>query len=375
MIRYLLSTALLISSAAAMAAPAITSIAGTVSDNQEVTITGSGFGSNSLRQEFLGGTRVDGLANGARIDQQGWPNWSLLTPSTQMYPHVTTERGWSNGKSIAFDTRGTTEYKQTLFYDTGSGGFNMLYTNALIYLDHNTLLSGSYLQWKMMRWYKIADVVDHGQNLSGSYMSNRLNSTSFFSTFNSSGQFTNWFDTAPTSMNLPGRGAWYRYETWVRMNSAPGTGNGLFRVRVTNPATGAVVTDNRVTNVMYNASGDTGNLRWLVLQNYFGNASDGGYAQDFNAQAVSFWDDLYISQSEARVEICDQATYSACVNKEIQYPTSWADGSITVRLNKGNKSAVGTFLYVVDSTGTANTNGFRVASSIRPEVVTGVTVR
>jgi hypothetical protein len=375
MIRYVLIATLLVSGAAAMAAPAITSTGGTVSDGQEITVSGSGFGSNTLRQEFLGGTKVDGLANGARIDQQGWANWSLLTPSTNMYPHVTTERGWSNGKSIVFDTRGTTEYKQTLFYDTGSGGFNTLYTNALIYLDHDTLLSGSYLQWKMMRWYKVADVVDHGDNLSGSYMSNRLNSTSFFSTFNSSGQSTNWFDTAPTSMNLPGRRAWYRYETWVRMNSAPGTANGLFRVRVTNPATGAVVTDDRVTNVMYNGSADSGNLRFLVLQNYYGNASDGGYAQAFNANAVSFWDDIYISQSEARVEVCDQATYSACVNKEIQYPTSWADGRITVRLNKGNKSSVGSYLYVVDSTGAANANGYRLGTTVAPSAPTGVSAQ
>jgi len=279
MIRYVLSAALLISSAAAVAAPAITSTSGTVSDNQEVTITGSGFGSNALRQEFLGGTKVDGLANGARIDQQGWANWSLLTPSTQTYPHVTTERGWSNGKSIAFDTRGTTEYKQTLFYDTGSGGFNTLYTNALIYLDHNDLQSGSYLQWKMLRWYKTRDVLDHDQNLSGSYLSNRLNSISVFTGFNTDRQYAYWFDTAPMTSNLPGRRSWYRYETWTRMNSASGTANGYFRVRVTNPVTGAVVTDNQVTNVMYNASGDSGNFRWLVLQNYFGNASDGGHSR------------------------------------------------------------------------------------------------
>jgi hypothetical protein len=375
MIRYLSSAILILSSAAAVAAPAVTSISGSIADNQEITINGSGFGSNALRQDFLGGQKVDSLANGARVDQQGWPNWSLMTPSTATYPHVTTERGWSNGKSIAFDTRGTTEYKQTLFYDTGSAGFTTLYTNSLIYLDHNDLQAGSYLQWKMIRWYKVADVVDHMNNLSGTYMSNRLNSTSFFSGFNSSGQYVSWFDTAPTAMNLPGRRAWYRYETWTRMNSAPGASDGYFRVRVTNPTSGAVVTDNRVSNVVYNASGDTGNLRYLVLQNYFGNASDGGFSQADNAQAVAFWDDVYISQSEARVEICDQATYAACVNKEIQYPTSWANGQITVRLNKGNKaSSVGTYLYVVDSTGAANPSGFRLgATNVKvPSPATGV---
>jgi hypothetical protein len=368
--RNLLTLSLLFVSAAATAAPAITGTTGTVAHNGQITINGSGFGSNSLAQEFLGGDRVDSLANNARIDQQGWANWSMMTPSTNTYPHVTTERGWSGGKSIAFDTRGTTEYKQTLFYDTGSSGFSYLYTNALIYLDHIDLLSGSYLQWKMMRWYKVPDVLDHAQGLSGAYMSNRLASSSFFTGFNSSTQFTNWF-----SGNLPGRRAWYRYETWLRMNSSPGTGNGTFRVKVTNPTTGAVVADNTYNNVMFNASGDSGNFRYLVIQNYFGNASDGGYNQAGNGQAVSFWDDLYISQSQARVEVCDQATYNACVNKEIQYPTAWGDGRITVRLNRGNKSTVGAFLYVTDSSGAVNTNGYRLASTVGAEPASGVTVR
>lgn len=367
-----MTIALMLTSAVVSAAPAITATSGTVADNQQITISGTGFGTNSLRQEFLGGTKVDSLANNARIDQQAWPNWTAMQPSTSTYPHVTDERGWSNGKSIAFDTRGSTEYKQTLFYDTGSSGFTTLYTNAVIYLDHMDLLSGSYLQWKMMRWYKVADVLDRAQGLSGAYLANRLASSSFFSTFNSGGQDVYWLSAESGRTNLPGRRGWYRYETWVRMNSSPGTGNGVFRVRVTNPSTGQVVADNNVTNVMYNGSGDSGNLRYLVVQNYFGNAADGGFSQAGNGQGVAFWDDLYISQSEARVEVCDQATYSSCVNKEIQLPTAWANDRITVRLNKGNKSQVGAYLYVVDSTGAVNSQGYRLGSSVAPRPATGV---
>ena len=378
MSRHLLAIGLMLTGAVAGAAPAITAISGTAADNQEITITGSGFGSNPLRQEFLGGQKIDALANGARIDQQGWANWSLMTPSTSTYPHVTTERGWSNGKSIAFDTRGTTEYKQTLFYDTGSNGYATLYTNALIYLDHMDLLPGSYLQWKMMRWYKVPDVLDHAQSLSGAYMANRIASSSFFGLFNSttSGQQSFWM-VSPSGggPELPGRRAWYRYETWVRMNSTPGVANGTFRFRVTNPVTGQVYNTNTWNNIMYNAAGDSGNLRYLVLQNYFGNASDGGYAQDGNGQAVAFWDDVYISQSEARVEVCDQSTYSQCVNKEIQLPTSWADGRITVRLNKGNKSQVGAYLYVVDSTGAVNSQGYRLGTTVAPNPPSSVSAQ
>jgi hypothetical protein len=75
------------------------------------------------------------------------------------------------------------------------------------------------------------------------------------------------------------------------------------------------------------------------------------------------------------VEVCDQATYSQCVNKEIQVPTSWSDGRITVRLNKGNKSQVGAYLYVVDSTGAANSQGYRLGSTVAPREPTNISVQ
>jgi len=349
----------------ANAAPSVRGLAGSAANDQTIVITGTGFGTNSLRQEWLGGTTgaVDSLAVGTRFDQTGRPGWSLLTPSTPTYPRVSSERSWSNGKSVVFDTRGTTEYKQTLFYDTGSAGYSNLYTNALIYLDHDTLQSGSYLQWKILRWYKVADVLDHINNLSGAYMSNPMGSghVGVFTGWNTNqGQYAYWFDTNGRQ-NLPGRGAWYRYETWLRMNSSPGTADGRFRVRVTNPSTGAVVTDNTITSIIFNGSGDTGNFRYLVLQNYFGNAGDGGFSQAENAHAVAWWDDIYVSQSEARVEVCSQPTYAACTSREIQPASAWTDTSISVKLNRGNRSDMAnTYLYVVDSTGAVNSAGYRV---------------
>ena len=365
--RHLLSVSfLLLTSALAGATPVVSGVSGTIADDQTVVISGSGFGSNSLKQEWLGGSsgRVDSQANGTRIDTLGWPNWSLLTPSTPTYPHVSTERSWSGGKSIAFDTRGTTEYKQTLFYDTGSAGYTTMYTNALIYLDYQTLLSGSRFQWKMIRWYKVADVLDHANNLSGALMSNwqGTNPASYLAGFNaSSSQYTYWFNDLGSKQILPGKGAWYRYETWVKMNSTPGTADGTYRVKVTDPVTGSVVVDQLISNVMYNATGDSGNFRYVVLQNYFGNASNGGYSQPDNAQAVAWWDDIYMSQSQARVEVCSSPTWAQCASREIQAASVWSDGSITVKLNKGaNLDFTNAYLYVTDSSGAVNASGYKL---------------
>jgi hypothetical protein len=344
---------LVFASSPALAVPSIGSVTGTVGDDEIVTLSGSGFGENALEQEWLGGASgfIDSLADGARFDQQNRPGWSLLTPSTATYPHVSTELAWSRGKSVAFDVRGTTEYKQSLFYDTGSAGYAELYTNALIHLDHDELLPGSYLQWKMMRWTHTETVVDGD----GGYMSNRLGSTAVFTTFAPSGQAAFWFESQFAAQNLPGKGAWYRYECWVRPNAS------YFRVRVTDPTTGAVVADNVRADMPYDT---TTPHRFWALQNYFGNATDGGYNQADNGNAVAFWDDIYASKTEARVEICAESTYTACQNREVQPASAWTDGSIEVRLNQGALSTLShAYLYVTDANGDVNEQGFELTGS------------
>jgi hypothetical protein len=371
--RLSLAAALLSCGPAALAAPVVTAVSGAMTDDQTVVITGSQFGSNSLRQNWLGGITglVDSQPDGARIDSMNIAGWSLLQPSTSTYPHVSTERSWSGGKSIAFDTRNTTEYKQTLFLDIGSGGYSTLYTNALIYLHHDTLTNGARLQWKMIRWTRTQTVVDGD----GAMMSNWPGSMSYFSYYNP-GANTRWFGENGLQ-SLPTRDAWYRYETWVQFNSSPGAADGVFRVKVTNPTTGAVVVNNTLRDVPYNGGGQSGNYRYLVLQNYFGNASDGGSGQKDNANAVAWWDDLYVSQSQARVEVCAASTWAACTNREIQPASTWSDSSITVKLNKGGLSSMtGLYLYVTDASGTVNAQGFRLSSGGKiPSAATGVTTQ
>lgn len=367
----LATLALCFTSAVVSAAPTVTGIGGTASDDQTLTISGREFGSNSLRQQWLGGRSgpIDGASNGARVDGMNLSGWSLMQPSTATYPHVSTERSWSNGKSIAFDTRGTREYKQTLFYDTGSAGYNYMYTNALIYLNHDTLTGGARLQWKMMRWTHTQTVVDGD----GVIMSNWPTSASYLAVWNPS-QVNRWFEKGFEP--LPGRGAWYRYETWVRLNSASGRADGMFRVKVTNPTNGQVVTDNTLNDVPYNGSGQSGNLRWVVLQNYFGNASDGGSGMVDNANAVAWWDDIYFSQSQARVEVCAQPTWAQCQNREIQPAQSWNDSSITIKVNKGAISDLSNaYLYVTNANGEVNANGYRLVGGPVPNPPTNVSVQ
>jgi len=62
-----------------------------------------------------------------------------------------------------------------------------------------------------MRWYKVEDVVDHAQNLSGAYMSHPIGPghAGVFTGWHDDVQYAKWFDE-PGMSDLPSKGGWYR---------------------------------------------------------------------------------------------------------------------------------------------------------------------
>jgi hypothetical protein len=74
-----------------------------------------------------------------------------------------------------------------------------------------------------------------------------------------------------------------------------------------------------------------------------------------------FVDDVYIDNTLSRVEICPGSTWSNRGSCEIQIPSSWSSTSITAVVNQGAiPSGETRYLYVVDSTGAANTQGSQI---------------
>lgn len=71
--------------------------------------------------------------------------------------------------------------------------------------------------------------------------------------------------------------------------------------------------------------------------------------------AHTFWDDVYIDSTWARVEIGDNSVYANCKHREIQIPSAWAAGEITVTVNQGSFITDDTvYLFVIDADGTAS---------------------
>jgi len=73
-------------------------------------------------------------------------------------------------------------------------------------------------------------------------------------------------------------------------------------------------------------------------------------------------DDAYISHTQARVYLCEGATFTSRGQCEIQVPTAWGGTVVTIDANVGSFGpGEDVYLYAVDSDGTASTPGYPVS--------------
>ncbi len=102
-----------------------------------------------------------------------------------------------------------------------------------------------------------------------------------------------------------------------------------------------------------------------MIRNFPVHGVQANAADLFNANNYAYWaDDVYLDTTWARVMIGNAPTWGASTQKEIQIPTAWSDTSISIVLNRGTFSNLGTgYLYVVDANGNVNSNGYPLCSS------------
>jgi hypothetical protein len=83
--------------------------------------------------------------------------------------------------------------------------------------------------------------------------------------------------------------------------------------------------------------------------------------------AEIYWDDIYIDNNWARVFLADTDTYTTNMHRELQIPSAWSDTSVEVTVNRGSfAGSDNVYLYVVDSTGAVNADGFLIGNPIVP---------
>ena len=149
------------------------------------------------------------------------------------------------------------------------------------------------------------------------------------------------------NMTCPGNTpAWYHWQIELQNNDI-GSSNGEYRVW----RNGSLLAE--AYNLEIRLTGDNHfNCFWLgrYLGNYTGDLSN-----------TLYYDEVYLDDSWARVEIGNAATWSACSHRETQIPSAWSSSSITAKVNQGSfADGAGAYLYVTDDEGSVNTSGYPI---------------
>ncbi len=150
---------------------------------------------------------------------------------------------------------------------------------------------------------------------------------------------------------LPTNSTWVRVEYILRESSAPGgvfdgTEDGNMVVKYQQGGEGGLFVD------MVNRVGTTGILgsldHWRAVR-----------FREYNRNGIvdiAFnFDDIYIDNSWARVEIGDNSDFELCTHREVQVVTAWDDESVSFEVNQGSFSdKEEVYVFVVNEEGAAS---------------------
>lgn len=381
--------------------PSISSIAGSATDGGTITLSGDGFGSNPLDIEWLGGADgpLETMPNGAEIrvnstdsrwTEPGWYANPGIAPSTGVEPNVSSEFAHSGNKSLKM--YGWDGEPPGAFYrpdsDPGIGvnRFEEVWFSSWVYFDPISNDGSEASQWKI----HTIQVHDTGSVAPGSINWN--------SNWRPSGQINNHtLQIYPTSThdwgcdNYPCRvpvecwpcafdrnasnvvqendyiyfrrdshgsvstpplesNRWMRIDMWAKVSSNFDTWDGKLHMRVLRP--GSSPWTYRLENVATHSSQPNQSeispwlrsWRSVWWKNQLSHAA---------GRATIWTDDHYIQfGSPARVEIGDNPNYDSCTQLELQEPTDWSNGEITIKVNHGGfSSGQSRYIFVVRGPG------------------------
>lgn len=317
------------------AAPSITSVNGNVLHGQSINISGSGFGTKSPAAPILWETFDDG-ANGASISTRG--KWTTYVGNGATYNNT---QPYSGGGSA---------YNYVQYGDKYPSGFETSYyvlpspTDTVYYSFMFRHVGTRYNNGVEKNWR-----INTGNNhyngsgsvaLSDCYI---IYSSGTTATYPSDDYGSGRYFSAPDY----GSSEWTRYQAYVRYSTPAGASNGYIWSAVGSQQKTFANIINRPEGYSYKATSVL-----LGLMHDEGNLSAGEYHH-------MYIDNVYIDNTLSRVELGNASTWAACTVKEVQIPSAWSNTYITVTVNRGSFSETdGTWLYIIDSNGNANTNGF-----------------
>ena len=343
-----------------LAAPSITSISGTYTNGQTITIGGSGFGTKSQAAPQISSydhpTSAYNWGSGGSYDAAWTYNGSQTAISTAVKRSTLPQSTYSSRATMngGYNNIG---------YNSGSAWVDS-YVSYWLYQDYTDYhLADGENGFKYFRWYVdsggVGDLILCWIGTGSTPSNMQINTEALASTCAYVLDYNpySWAKYSTTYLHLrqnghiPSTQAWHHYEIYFHIPTDPNT--------CTN--SGYMMIDGE-TSVRWHdirmSSSTNNNNRILRLGHVSGAMS---------ATQYDYIDQVYVDNTLARVILSSSSTMTSWPDiaserhTEIQVPTSWADGSIQVTLNRGSFADSSTvYVYVVDSTGAVNSTGYTV---------------
>lgn len=307
-----------------LAAPSISGTSGTLTHGQNVTVSGSAFGSRPTAAPLRSDDFEAGTV-GANIT-----GWNITSTISSMLPEY-----------AAVARTGTPGSKSAL-QAFGNGNYN----SGIGVSGHTTK------KWYVSGWVKGSTSGSPSRNVKlvsfrGANLSDPEGRLDQYPNTNSGHIYTadcngtktqdSWAISGTLIIN---DGNWHRFEAWIDLGT-PNGGDGLYQVWKDTVTWGGVLSGTMITSDCSFAE--------VHVQHY--------YATDTGTQPTAnyWWDELYIDTSRARVEIGNASTWAASTHRELQTTSAWSSTSATFKLNRGSFApGSSVYLFVVDDSGAAS---------------------
>lgn len=351
----------------AIAAPQVASVSGTVAGGESIIVIGSGFGNKPaaapLKFDFF---------------EQGGADYSIGNPIANAWGMPTNASYYDPKYNASAPRPGSTKHIRCEWTSPSPGsGEPITDSHCPFYYQHNGPLNELYVTfWIKMnikgfvpdtqygpnvKWFRVVNLTEPSMytsmepTLVSSYVIvNDSSRGSYGAIANKSGLRgveANIPDTTKYHA-LPSNDLWIRCEYIMKESSAPGgifngTTDGYVQAYYQLGGQGNVFTKvYETTGVITNNAGS--NKHWGAVR-------FAEYNADELADMVIDWDDIYIDNTPARVEIGDKPVWGDCTHREIQVASAWTNESITFNVNQGSFTAgEQAYVFVVDSTGSVS---------------------
>ncbi len=317
----------------------ISAVSGHIANDSTVVITGDRFKTKSPAAPLV----WDNFESGANEATLGEPSvmasgsaWSAYgsvngTPD----PYYSTQQAHSGTKSakVVWKESGITGYSINNFIWTDTSPHKTLFLSYYRYHDPSDDIVST-------RNIKQAFVRGAGPNYANQWLP--ANSGSGSSTWKIAFQpypSDSWYFGVPYASTLR---TWDRWDSLIEYETNTTSTDGHIALWLNNSLKIERTNVNTCDPVFQEAA----NACYSVCIGYmFQGYADMTYSR-------TYYDDVYIDDTLARIEIGDNAVFADCTHREIQIPSAWSNTEVTVTINQGTFTPAETaYLFVIDSNG------------------------